>query len=64
VSAQAFALTGGAIECIGGPEGGLSPTEEAAAIASGYQPVGLGARVLRSETAPLAALSLWALTVA
>jgi 16S rRNA (uracil1498-N3)-methyltransferase len=64
VSAQAFALQGGAIECICGPEGGLSPTEEAAAIASGYQPVGLGARVLRSETAPLAALSLWALTVA
>lgn len=52
------------IECIGGPEGGLSPTEEAAAIASGYAPVGLGARVLRSETAPLAALSLWALTSA
>jgi 16S rRNA (uracil1498-N3)-methyltransferase len=64
VSAQAFALPGGAIECICGPEGGLSPTEEAAAIASGYQPVGLGARVLRSETAPLAALSLWALTAA
>jgi 16S rRNA (uracil1498-N3)-methyltransferase len=64
VSAQAFAVLGGAIECICGPEGGLSPTEEAAAIASGYQPVGLGARVLRSETAPLAALSLWALTVA
>ena len=51
-----------AIECLGGPEGGLSPSEEAAAIASGYAPVGLGARVLRSETAPLAALSLWALT--
>jgi 16S rRNA (uracil1498-N3)-methyltransferase len=49
------------IECIGGPEGGLSPTEEAAAVASGYAPVGLGARVLRSETAPLAALSVWAL---
>jgi 16S rRNA (uracil1498-N3)-methyltransferase len=51
-----------AIECLGGPEGGLSPAEEAAAIASGYAPVGLGTRVLRSETAPLAALSLWALS--
>jgi 16S rRNA (uracil1498-N3)-methyltransferase len=49
------------IECVGGPEGGLSPAEEAAAIASGYAPVGLGPRVLRSETAPLAALSLWTL---
>jgi 16S rRNA (uracil1498-N3)-methyltransferase len=49
------------IECICGPEGGLSPAEEAAAIANGYQPVGLGERVLRSETAPLAALSLWTL---
>lgn len=58
----ADAATPPAIECLCGPEGGLSPTEEAAAIASGYAPVGLGARVLRSETAPLAALSLWALT--
>jgi 16S rRNA (uracil1498-N3)-methyltransferase len=51
-----------AIECIGGPEGGLSPAEEAAAMACGYAPIGLGNRVLRSETAALAALSMWALT--
>ena len=50
------------IECLCGPEGGLSAAEEAAAQACGYSPVGLGPRVLRSETAPLAALSLWALT--
>ncbi len=62
VGSAASATTEPAIECLGGPEGGLSPTEEAAAIACGYAPVGLGARVLRSETAPLAALSLWALT--
>jgi 16S rRNA (uracil1498-N3)-methyltransferase len=64
VSARALvqnASAAAAIECIGGPEGGLSPAEEAAAIACGYAPVGLGARVLRSETAPLAALSLWTL---
>jgi 16S rRNA (uracil1498-N3)-methyltransferase len=47
------------IECLCGPEGGLSPAEEAAAIAADYTPVGLGARVLRSETAPLAALAIW-----
>jgi 16S rRNA (uracil1498-N3)-methyltransferase len=62
VGNAASAATASTIECLGGPEGGLSPTEEAAAIASGYAPVGLGTRVLRSETAPLAALSLWALT--
>ena len=49
------------IECLCGPEGGLSPAEEAAATASGYIPVSLGPRVLRSETAPLAALALWTL---
>ncbi len=50
-----------AIECLCGPEGGLSPAEEAAAIDNGYAPVSLGPRVLRSETAPLAALALWTL---
>ena len=49
------------IECLCGPEGGLSPAEEAAATASDYTPVSLGPRVLRSETAPLAALALWTL---
>jgi 16S rRNA (uracil1498-N3)-methyltransferase len=39
-----------------GPEGGLSPAEEAAAIAQGFAPVSLGARILRSETAALNAL--------
>jgi 16S rRNA (uracil1498-N3)-methyltransferase len=62
--APGMALQASSIECICGPEGGLSPAEEAAAIASGYVPVGLGGRVLRAETAPLAALSLWALASA
>jgi 16S rRNA (uracil1498-N3)-methyltransferase len=39
-----------------GPEGGLSPAEEAAAIAQGFAPVSLGTRILRSETAALTAL--------
>ncbi len=43
---------------LSGPEGGLSPAEEAAAMACGFAPVTLGPRVLRAETAPLACLSL------
>lgn len=45
-----------AVSFLSGPEGGLSPTEEDAAIAAGFAPVTLGPRVLRAETAPLAAL--------
>ncbi len=41
---------------LSGPEGGLSMAEEVAAIAKGFQPVSLGNRVLRAETAGLAAL--------
>ena len=47
---------------LSGPEGGLSPAEEAAALAAGWLPVTLGQHVLRSETAPLACLSLVMLT--
>lgn len=43
---------------LSGPEGGLSKQEEAAARASGFVPASLGPRVLRAETAALAALSL------
>ena len=43
---------------LSGPEGGLSPAEEAAALACGFAPVSLGPRVLRAETAPLACLAL------
>jgi 16S rRNA (uracil1498-N3)-methyltransferase len=41
---------------LSGPEGGLSPSEDAAARAAGFVPVSLGPRVLRAETAALAAL--------
>ena len=41
---------------VSGPEGGLSPAEEAVALGCGFVPVTLGTRVLRSETAALAAL--------
>lgn len=40
-----------------GPEGGWSQAEEEAALAAGFRPVTLGARVLRAETAALAALA-------
>jgi len=46
---------------LSGPEGGLSPAEEALALGAGFVPVTLGSRVLRAETAPLAVLA--ALTV-
>lgn len=42
---------------LSGPEGGLSATEEALAIAQGFRPLSLGRHVLRAETAPLAALA-------
>lgn len=40
-----------------GPEGGFSSAEEDAAIAAGALPVSMGPRVLRTETAGLAALA-------
>jgi 16S rRNA (uracil1498-N3)-methyltransferase len=41
-----------------GPEGGLSDEEQAAAQAAGFTAVNLGPRVLRTETAAIAALTL------
>lgn len=41
-----------------GPEGGLSEGESARLVASGARPITLGSRVLRFETAAIAALSL------
>jgi len=56
---DALAQAGGdpaAVRVLSGPEGGLSGTEEAEAIARGFAPITLGPRVLRAETAALAAL--------
>ncbi len=50
VGAQATAL-------LIGPEGGLSPAEQEAAAANGFQRGGMGPRVLRTETAAVAALT-------
>jgi 16S rRNA (uracil1498-N3)-methyltransferase len=41
-----------------GPEGGLSPAELNAAQAAGFRPMRLGPRVMRTETAPVAALAV------
>ncbi len=46
------------ITLLSGPEGGLSPVEEAQALEAGFLPVSLGRRVLRAETAPIAVLSV------
>ena len=45
------------ITLLSGPEGGLGPAEEEAALASGFVAVSLGQRTLRAETAALAALA-------
>lgn len=41
-----------------GPEGGLSVEEISRSEQQGFQPLALGPRVMRTETAPLAALSI------
>ncbi|MFC3608320.1 16S rRNA (uracil(1498)-N(3))-methyltransferase [Stutzerimonas tarimensis] len=41
-----------------GPEGGLSEAEVQQAVAAGFSPARLGPRVLRTETAPVVALSV------
>lgn len=46
----------GAVQVLSGPEGGLSAQEEASALSRGFAPLTLGSRVLRAETAALAAL--------
>lgn len=62
LSAQALPLrqvggTEGEVLLLSGPEGGLTAQEEEIASALGFQRATLGPRVLRSETAPLAALA-------
>ena len=50
-----------AVVCLSGPEGGLTPAEESLARDAGFEPVSLGPRVLRADTAPLALLAYLAL---
>lgn len=46
------------ISVIVGPEGGITEAEAAVAVSSGYQPVSLGPRILRTETAGLAIIAI------
>jgi 16S rRNA (uracil1498-N3)-methyltransferase len=48
---------GGGVQLLVGPEGGLDERELAAVEHAGFVPVRLGPRVMRTETAPLAALA-------
>lgn len=47
----------GELLLLAGPEGGVDPAERTAAVRAGWQAVRLGPRVLRTETAALAALA-------
>ena len=49
---------GGSIVLLVGPEGGLSPREHADAVTTGFTAMRLGPRVLRTETAAVAALAV------
>ena len=59
---DSHALAGGdvpaAVRLLVGPEGGLDSNEFAQARAAGFTPWSLGPRVLRTETAPVAALAI------
>ncbi len=57
VALPALAPQDAALLTLSGPEGGLTVEEEALAEAHAFSPVRLGSRVLRAETAPLAALA-------
>jgi 16S rRNA (uracil1498-N3)-methyltransferase len=49
---------------LSGPEGGLAPDEEAAAVARGFTRISLGSLILRADTAPLAWLAQMAVLTA
>ncbi len=60
---QQTAVLGGAkpaggVALLIGPEGGLAANEITLALAAGFKGIALGKRVLRTETAPVAALSV------
>lgn len=47
----------GPVLLLAGPEGGFDPVERKVALQAGFQPLRLGPRILRTETAALAALA-------
>jgi 16S rRNA (uracil1498-N3)-methyltransferase len=59
-AAAAFAVHSGAAAILTGPEGGFDDAERAAIRAHpAARPISLGPRILRGETAAIAALSVW-----
>lgn len=57
VSLREFAPAPQQVLLLAGPEGGLSPVENEVAQSRAFKPVRLGPRVLRTETAAIAALA-------
>ncbi|MGC9196317.1 MAG: RsmE family RNA methyltransferase [Syntrophobacteraceae bacterium] len=57
LSARATGLTTGRIAAVLGPEGGWDTSESSALISAGFEPVSLGPRTLRMETAAVALIS-------
>jgi 16S rRNA (uracil1498-N3)-methyltransferase len=57
LNARDLALSGAATLLVG-PEGGLSPGEQELALGAGFEQVRMGPRVLRTETAAIAALTI------
>jgi 16S rRNA (uracil1498-N3)-methyltransferase len=53
----ALAAAAASVLTLSGPEGGFTTDEEALAAAHGFTTLGLGPRVLRADTAPLAVLA-------
>ena len=49
---------GGGVTVLIGPEGGLEDVEQETAVAAGFRAVRMGPRVLRTETAAIAALTI------
>lgn len=59
-AASVFAATGGPAALLIGPEGGFEDGErEAVRALPQARPIGLGSRILRGETAAIAATALW-----
>lgn len=59
----ALPTPGTALVLLSGPEGGMAPAEETAALAAQWQLQSLGPRILRAETAPLALLAWLGLSI-
>jgi 16S rRNA (uracil1498-N3)-methyltransferase len=63
-AAEAFAIHSGPAALLVGPEGGFDDTERSAIRAHpAAHPISLGPRILRGETAAIAATALWMATV-